>query len=66
MSKSNEVGSVTPCHGGFKVRFMDGGCRTISVGPNAELLHYTNDTITYKENGYTKVFNFRTNSTTRV
>lgn len=66
MSKSNEVGSVTPYHGGFKVRFMDGGCRTISVGPNAELIHYTNDIITYKENGRTKVFDLKTSSITTL
>lgn len=43
-----DVISVTPSHGGFLCRYKDGGCTTISAPSDAQLLNYTNDTITYK------------------
>lgn len=59
-----EVVSVEKTGGGFAVRFVGGSMKTISVGPNAQLIHYTNDTITYKENGRTYYRNIHTGSVT--
>ena len=58
---SNEILSVEPKSSGLFIRFSNGSCRTISVGPDAELIHYTNDGITYKQRGATKYFDLRTN-----
>ena len=58
---ANDILSVEPNSSGLFIRFSNGGCRTISVGPDAELIHYTNDGITYKQRGQTKYFNHKTN-----
>lgn len=61
---AKDVISVEKSGGGFLVRFVGGSCTTVSVGPNAQLIHYTNDTITYKENGRTYYRNIHTGSVT--
>lgn len=33
---------------GIFIRFLDGSCRTIGVGQNGSLIHYTNEGITFK------------------
>lgn len=58
---AQEVISVEPTSSGFLVRYSSGGCRSISAGPGAQLIHYTNDGITYKQGGKTHYFNFATN-----
>ena len=58
---SNQIISVEPNSSGFLVRFSSGGCRTLSVGPNATLIHYTDEGVTYKQGGKTKYFNLKTN-----
>lgn len=59
-----DVISVEKTGAGFAVRFAGGGMTTVSVGANAQLIHYTNDTITYKENGRTYCRNIHTGGVT--
>lgn len=58
---ANDILSVEPNSSGLFIRFSSGGCRTINVGPGAELIHYTNDGITYKKGGKTRYFDLKTN-----
>lgn len=58
---AKEIASVEiKSSSGIFIRFLDGSCRTIGIGHNGTLIHYTNDGITYKENGKTKYFNLKT------
>ena len=57
---TNEILSVEPTHGGLLLRYASGGCRTIGVGKDAVVMHYTQETVTYKQDGKTKIFNLKT------
>lgn len=56
----NEILSVEKIWSGFLIRYASGGCRNINVGQDVELIHYTQDTVTYKQGGKSKVFNLKT------
>lgn len=58
---SNEIIAVEPQNYGFRIRYANGGSRDINVGMGASLIHYTQDSITYKHQGKTKVFDLKNN-----
>lgn len=57
---AEEIISVEPQGSGFLCRYKSGGCRSVNVGSGATLVHYTQDTITYKQNGQTKLYDLKT------
>ena len=61
---AKQVASVEKRGGNFFIRFTDGSCTSVSAGIDAELVIYTNETITYKSGGRTYYYNFVTNSKT--
>lgn len=60
----SDVLSVEPKSSGFLVRFRGGSVRTLSVGADATLVHYTNDGVTYKQRGKTKYYDLKSNAIT--
>ena len=59
---SNEIIGVEKTSSGFLIRYASGGSRSLSVGGDASLIHYSNDSITYSQGGKTKHYNLNTNA----
>lgn len=64
MAKEIASVEIQSSHGGIFIRFLDGSCRTLGIGHRGTLINYSNDGITYKENGKTKYYNLKTDSVT--
>ena len=54
--------AVVKTSGGFQLRYASGGCRTINVGQDAEVMQFSQEGITYKQGGKTKYFNLKNGS----